>query len=84
MKDKECETVIRRTKGPGSCPTIGSSVTVPLVVSFGQICSHMDAGAEQAESWINSYSLRFCQVRTVKQGMGTRAWNVYERHNFNN
>ena len=52
-------------------------------LSSGQVCSHMDAGAERAECWIQSYSLRFCQVRTVKQEMGTRAWKVYERHSFN-
>ena len=31
---------------------IGRSMAVSLVVSSGQICSHMDADAEQAESWI--------------------------------
>lgn len=47
-------------------------MTVPLVVSFGQICSHMDAGAEQAESWINSYSLRFCQVKNSEARDGDK------------
>lgn len=77
MKDKECETVMQENERAWE-------LSHNRRQRDGPTGSHMDAGAEQAESWINSYSLRFCQLRTVKQGMGTRAWNVYERHNFNN